>query len=457
MATLAWIAAATVAGGSISIAIAALFALSAPASWVPALVSFAIGSLLGAVFLEILPHAIGSAGNLQALFATVLAGILGFFVLEKLVLWRHCHIEDCEAHDHHAEPDDRGRSGLMIIIGDGFHNFVDGILIAAAFLQSTELGVITAAAIIAHEIPQEIGDFVILLHSGYSKLAALALNLLSSLAMLVGALLAYFTLRAAQEWIGTVLALAAASMIYVAVADLIPGLHRRPELRATAQQVVPIELPYCGHAPGRAHRPRAGSAGRTERRQVPGDVCLATKIPIRRRLFRRQQHFSEPRKKLFVYRDRGAGYAHLERRRALFQSGSRARCAAVAADRAGRVHQWRDRAHYGPGSDSISRAPFRQTDLGIRRREGKHRIGCQSTCRQHRPAPTGADRRESFGAGSFRRQRLQPRPAHAVPELVVDDPRRLRLRRRCAWIFLGARARGFSRPLGVPGGKVHPA
>jgi len=242
MATIAWISAATVAGGVISIAIAAMFALSAPASWVPALVSFAVGTLLGAVFLEILPHAIGSAGNLQALFATVLAGILGFFVLEKLVLWRHCNIEDCEAHDHHAEPDDRGRSGLMIIIGDGFHNFVDGILIAAAFLQSTELGVITAAAIIAHEIPQEIGDFVILLHSGYSKLAALALNLLSSLAMLVGALLAYFTLQAAQEWIGTVLALAAASMIYVAVADLIPGLHRRPELHATAQQVALIAL-----------------------------------------------------------------------------------------------------------------------------------------------------------------------------------------------------------------------
>jgi len=242
MATIAWISAATVAGGVISIAIAALFALSAPASWVPALVSFAIGTLLGAVFLEILPHAIGSASNLQALFATVLAGILGFFVLEKLVLWRHCHIEDCEAHDHHANPNDRGRSGLMIIIGDGFHNFVDGILIAAAFLQSTELGVVTAAAIIAHEIPQEIGDFVILLHSGYSKFAALALNLLSSLAMLVGALLAYFTLQAAQQWIGTVLALAAASMIYVAVADLIPGLHRRPELHATAQQVALIAL-----------------------------------------------------------------------------------------------------------------------------------------------------------------------------------------------------------------------
>jgi len=242
MPTLVWISGAAVAGSAISIAIAALFALSAPSSWVPALVSFAIGALLGAVFLEILPHAITSAGSLQAIFATVLGGILGFFVLEKLVLWRHCHIEDCEAHDHHADPSDHGRSGLMIIIGDAFHNFVDGILIAAAFLQSTELGVVTAAAIIAHEIPQEIGDFVILLHSGYGKAAALALNLLSSLAMLVGALLAYFTLQAAQEWIGTVLALAAASMIYVAVADLIPGLHRRPELGATAQQVALIAL-----------------------------------------------------------------------------------------------------------------------------------------------------------------------------------------------------------------------
>src|SRR2546430_6036818 len=171
MATIAWISAATVAGGVLSIAIAAMFALSAPASWVPALVSFAIGTLLGAVFLEILPHAISNAANLQALFATVLAGILAFFVLEKLVLWRHCHIEDCEAHDHHTDPTDGGRSGLMIIIGDGFHNFVDGILIAAALLQSTELGVVTAAAIIAHETPQGIGDFVILLHSGYSKFA----------------------------------------------------------------------------------------------------------------------------------------------------------------------------------------------------------------------------------------------------------------------------------------------
>lgn len=241
MPTIAWISAATVAGGAISLAVAALFALSAPASWVPALVSLAIGTLLGAAFLEILPHAIENTDNFQALSGTVLAGILGFFVLEKLVLWRHYHIEDYESHDH-PPSSDHGRSGLMITIGDSFHNFVDGIIIAAAFLQNTELGVVTAVAIIAHEVPQEIGDFLVLLHSGYGKLTALALNLLSSLAMLVGALIGYFALSAAERWIGTVLALAAASMIYVAVADLIPGLHRRRELHATVQQVVLIGI-----------------------------------------------------------------------------------------------------------------------------------------------------------------------------------------------------------------------
>ena len=127
-------------------------------------------------------------------------------------------------------------------MGDTFHNFVDGILIAAAFLENTQLGIVTALAIIAHEIPQEVGDFLILLHSGYSRMRALAFNLLSSLATLVGAMLAYFALSSLTEWIPTLLGLAAASMIYVAVADLIPGLHKRTELKATLQQVVLIVL-----------------------------------------------------------------------------------------------------------------------------------------------------------------------------------------------------------------------
>jgi zinc and cadmium transporter len=209
---------------------------------VGALISFAIGALLGAAFLEILPHAFEITESAHGLAMTVLFGILAFFVLEKLVLWRHCHIEACEAHDHHVDPHDHGRSGLLILVGDSFHNFVDGILIAAAFMESTSLGVVTATAVIAHEIPQEVGDFVILLHSGYSRARAFALNLLSSLAMVAGALLAYFALQTLQGWIVTLLGIAAASMIYVAVADLIPGLHKRTELKATAQQVLLIGL-----------------------------------------------------------------------------------------------------------------------------------------------------------------------------------------------------------------------
>ena len=167
-------------------------------------------------------------------------------MLEKLVIWRHCHIEACEGHEPrvhvHVHGHDHGRSGLLILVGDTFHNFVDGVLIAAAFMEDVRLGAVTALAIIAHEIPQEVGDFVILLHSGYSKARALAYNLLSSLATLVGGLLAYYGLSAAQGAVPVMLALAAASMIYVAVADLIPGLHKRTELRATIAQVVLILL-----------------------------------------------------------------------------------------------------------------------------------------------------------------------------------------------------------------------
>ncbi len=255
MSTLGYIVAAAIAGGVLSIVCAAIVSFSAKQNWVNPLISFAIGALLGAAFLDILPHALQTSDP-HTVAATLLFGILVFFILEKLVLWRHCHLEECEAHDppvlgippahshqhgNHANSD-HGRSGLLILVGDSFHNFVDGVLIAAAFMENTSLGIVTATAVIAHEVPQEIGDFLILLHSGYSKARAFALNLLSSLAMLLGALLAYFALQLVAGAIDVLLALAAASMIYVAVADLIPGLHKRPELRATAQQVVLIVL-----------------------------------------------------------------------------------------------------------------------------------------------------------------------------------------------------------------------
>lgn len=240
MSVLAWILVAALAGGALSVFAAALFALSARGRWVPHLISYAIGALLGAAFLEVLPHAIEAQDDAGTATAIVLAGILGFFVLEKLVLWRHCHDHHCEGHEAHAAVEDHGRSGLLILVGDTFHNFVDGVLIAAAFMQDVRLGIVTALAIIAHEIPQEVGDFLILLHSGYSRVKALAFNLLSSLATLVGGLLAYFALSAVQGVVPVFLAVAAASMIYVAVADLIPGLHKRTELRATLQQVLLI-------------------------------------------------------------------------------------------------------------------------------------------------------------------------------------------------------------------------
>jgi zinc and cadmium transporter len=238
--TLGWILAASVIGGTLSAGLAA-FSLMLRATWVPVLVSFAIGALLGAAFLEVIPHAFERGDPHEAAIA-ILGGIFMFFVLEKLLLWRHCHTENCEVHDQHASSRDHGRSGVLIIVGDTVHNFVDGLLIAAAFLQGTELGVITAVAIIAHEIPQEVGDFLILLHSGYTRVKALAMNLLSSLATVAGGIIGYFALQVIADWEATLLGVVAASMIYVAVADLIPGLHRRPELRDTAAQALLIAL-----------------------------------------------------------------------------------------------------------------------------------------------------------------------------------------------------------------------
>lgn len=277
--TLSWIVIASLLGGVLSVALAALFALNVRTTWVPMLVSYAIGAMLGAVFLEILPHAFSVAGSVEKVSVTLLLGLLLFFVLEKLVIWRHCHGDHCEVHALHTEENcpvtheaqsntkykaataqpslnlhrhshahdhnyahDHGRSGMMIMIGDTFHNFIDGILIAAAFMVDVKLGLVTAMAIIAHEIPQEVGDFLILLHSGYSKKQALAFNLVSSLATMIGGLMAYFSLQYVQSLIPVILGLAASSLLYVAVADLIPGLHKRTELKATVSQVLLIAL-----------------------------------------------------------------------------------------------------------------------------------------------------------------------------------------------------------------------
>jgi zinc and cadmium transporter len=236
MSSLGWIVAASLAGGALSVA-AAAFALFLRAAWVATLVSYAIGALLGAAFLEVIPHAF-EHGEPQTVAASILGGILVFFLLEKLLLWRHSHEHgEGEEPAHHHE---HGRAGMLIVVGDTIHNFVDGVLIAATFLQSTQLGLATSIAIVAHEIPQEVGDFLVLLSSGYTRRRAFVLNVLSSLGSVAGGLIGYFALAGFQRWEPVLLGVVAASMIYVAVADLIPGLHKRPELGATAQQTLLI-------------------------------------------------------------------------------------------------------------------------------------------------------------------------------------------------------------------------
>lgn len=249
MTPLAYTIAAALAGGVFAV-LAAAFTLALKASWVQRLVSFAVGALLGAVFLELLPHALQEAPA-ERVMLTVLAGLLAFFLLEKLVLWRHSHghhehrddVDESE-HDHalHAVGHDQGRSGLMILIGTAVHNFCDGVVIAAAFLADVSLGAAATLAIVAHAVPQQVGDFAVLLHSGYSRARAFAYNVSAGLATLAGALAGHFALAGMQQILPTVLAIAASSLLYVAVADLIPSLHRRPEPLETARQALLIAL-----------------------------------------------------------------------------------------------------------------------------------------------------------------------------------------------------------------------
>jgi len=244
MPLIVWIILFCLLGGLLSVLAAALFLVlreSLRNHLLPHLVSFATGALLGAAFLGLLPHALASvdSSDTHVIPMAVLLGLLGFFVLEKLVLWRHCHADHCEVH----APDQQSRdhsTGTMILIGDGLHNFLDGILIAAAFLTDIHLGIVTSLAVAAHEIPQEVGDFAVLLHGGFSRGRAFVYNVLTSLTTVFGGLLAYFTLQQIQVALPYVLAVAASSFIYIAVADLIPTLHQRVDGKAAVQQMLLI-------------------------------------------------------------------------------------------------------------------------------------------------------------------------------------------------------------------------
>jgi len=217
-------------GGLLVAASVLLINESARTRIVPELVSYAVGALLGAAMLKILPEAIDQLSPAR-LFATLLAGVMLFFVLEKLVLWRHCHTHDCEVH---------GGSVAGVVVGDAFHNFVDGAVIATAVMTSVPLGISTAIAVAAHEIPQELGDFAILLHAGYSRGRALLLNVLSGLSSALGAIVAFVAFDFVPMMRPYCLALAAASFLYVAMADLIPGLHRGRTDAASMRQILLI-------------------------------------------------------------------------------------------------------------------------------------------------------------------------------------------------------------------------
>lgn len=243
MPLLSWILLFCLFGGVLSVLAAAVFLLfpeGVRLRLLPHFVSFAIGALLGAAFLALLPHALQGAGDAHLVTGTVLLGVLGFFVLEKMVLWRHCHEAECEVHAGEGHAHGSPAAGTLILIGDAIHNLVDGVLIAAAFMTDIHLGIVTALAVAAHEIPQEVGDFAVLLHSGFSRGRAFFYNIVSSLTTVIGGLAAWLGLQQAQSWLPYILAVAAASFIYIAVADLIPGLHKRVHAAAAVQQVLLI-------------------------------------------------------------------------------------------------------------------------------------------------------------------------------------------------------------------------
>ncbi|MCX7896369.1 MAG: ZIP family metal transporter [Rhodocyclaceae bacterium] len=227
------IALACLAGGVLSLFAAALVMFGLSRRWLAYAVSFSIGVLLATALLHLLPEALESGLSPHEAFPTLLCGILGFFALEKFAIWRHAHgntdthvgAPSCEDHTHehhHAQ----GGEALVIVVGDGFHNFVDGLMIAAAFLADPHLGWLATAAVVAHEVPQEAGDFAILLAAGLSRARAFVWNGLSSLASLGGGVIGYIAFEEAQRAIPYLVTLAAASFVYIAIADLMPRLKR---------------------------------------------------------------------------------------------------------------------------------------------------------------------------------------------------------------------------------------
>jgi zinc and cadmium transporter len=247
MTTLAYIVSACLLGGLLSVLLAATLAFRVSGRIVGRLIAFAAGTMLAAALLDILPEAIEHApGQQDAVLATLLASLVGFYLLERAALWRHAHTE-ADAHDVPSEG-----AAWVVLLGDGVHNLVDGVLLAAAFLTDPWLGATATVAVVAHEIPQELGDFVLLLSAGWSRRKALLANAASSAASVIGGVIGWLTLDGAHTVLPYALAVAAGSFLYIAVADLMPLLHRRrlidgflPQSALLAAGVVCI--PLVGH------------------------------------------------------------------------------------------------------------------------------------------------------------------------------------------------------------------
>lgn len=246
--TLLYIVLATFAGGLLSVLVAASLTVGVLTRLVKSLVSLSAGILLGTSLLNVLPEAFEAPGaHPQTLFAVLLGGLLFFWLLEKAELYRHVHHHEGDGHHHHHhfDAEQAGRGGLTVLVGDSIHNFCDGAIIAAAFLTDTQLGFATALAIVAHEIPQEVGDYIVLLNAGFSRAKALLFNALSGMAAVLGGLVGYFLIGGYEQALPYLLVLASSSFIYISVADLLPQLQQRLAWRDTFAQVAWLAVGLC--------------------------------------------------------------------------------------------------------------------------------------------------------------------------------------------------------------------
>lgn len=240
---LGWILAFSLMGSVGALAVASAFFYVSPKGRekaVPLLLAYATGTLLGAAFLGLLPHALEKQ-SVESIFETLLAGIVVFFIFEKALLWHHCqHDVECVDHlDHHHA---HTAAAPLILIGDSAHKFIDGIVVAVSFMVSIPVGVATSLAIVAHEIPHNVGDFAILMKSGYTPRRALKASLAFGTSAVLGAVLAYFAASRIEPIVPYLMAFSAAGFIYIAVSDLVPGLHKELSPRHSVLQVALIVL-----------------------------------------------------------------------------------------------------------------------------------------------------------------------------------------------------------------------